>query len=83
MDAAGVIAHYVMDGDRPLTAETGGNINFYLYGPSAGSGWGAIGEKTAAWSYSLPDGTAVDLPPHWVYWRGCPRFVWVSCFSDN
>lgn len=48
MDAAGMIAHYVMDGDRPLTAETGGNTTFYLYGPSAGSGWGAIGEKTAA-----------------------------------
>jgi RHS repeat-associated protein len=51
MNAAGVIAHYVMDGDRPLTAETGGNTNFYLYG------LGAIGEKTTAWSYSLPDGT--------------------------
>ena len=51
MDAAGVIAHYVMDGDRPLTAETGGNTNFYLYG------LGAIGEKTTAWNYSLPDGS--------------------------
>jgi RHS repeat-associated protein len=51
MDAAGVIAHYVMDGDRPLTAETGGNTNFYLYG------LGAIGEKTTAWNFSLPDGT--------------------------
>lgn len=48
MDAAGVIAHYVMDGDQPLTAESGGNTTFYLYG---------IGEKTTAWSYSLPDGT--------------------------
>jgi RHS repeat-associated protein len=51
MDAAGVIAHYVMDGDRPLTAETGGNTTFYLYG------LGAIGEKTTAWNFSLPDGT--------------------------
>ena len=51
MDAAGVISHYVMDGDRPLTAETSGNTTFYLYG------LGAIGEKTTAWNYSLPDGT--------------------------
>ena len=32
MDAAGVIAHYVMDGDRPLSAESAGNTTFYLYG---------------------------------------------------
>ena len=51
MDAAGVIAHYVMDGDQLLTAESAGNTTFYLYG------LGAIGEKTDAWSYSLPDGT--------------------------
>ncbi|MBK9008607.1 MAG: hypothetical protein IPM31_16650 [Anaerolineae bacterium] len=51
MDAAGVIATYVLDGDRPLTAESGGNTTFYLYG------LGAIGEETSAWSYSLPDGT--------------------------
>ncbi len=51
MDAAGVIAYYVMDGDRPLTAESGGNNTFYLYG------LGAIGEKTNEWAYSLPDGT--------------------------
>ena len=51
MDAAGVIAHYVMDGDQPLTANSNGNTTFYLYG------LGAIGEKTTAWSYSLPDGT--------------------------
>ena len=51
MDAAGVIAHYVMDGDQPLTAESSGNTTFYLYG------LGAVGEKTNAWSYSLPDGT--------------------------
>ncbi len=67
MDTAGVIAHYVMDtstsastssaqrlsasSDRPFTAETGGNTNFCLYG------LGAIGEKTTAWSFSLPDGT--------------------------
>jgi RHS repeat-associated protein len=51
MDAAGVIAHYVMDGDRSLTAESAGNITFYLYG------LGAIAEKTDAWSYPLPDGT--------------------------
>ncbi len=56
---AGVIAHYVMDtssslsagSDRPLTAETGGNNTYYLYG------LGAIGEKTTAWNFSLPDGT--------------------------
>jgi hypothetical protein len=41
MDAAGVIAHYVMDGDRPLTATSNGNTTFYLYG------LGAIGEKTS------------------------------------
>ena len=51
MDAAGVIATYVLDGDRPLTAESNGNTTFYLYG------LGAIGEETNAWSYSLPDGT--------------------------
>ncbi len=51
MDAAGVIAHYVMNGDSPLTAETGGNTTYYLYG------LGAIGEKTTAWNFSLPDGT--------------------------
>ncbi len=51
MDAAGVIAYYVMDGDRPLTAESNGNTTFYLYG------LGAIGEKTTAWNFSLPDGT--------------------------
>ena len=46
-----MVATYVMDGDRPLTAESAGNTTFYLYG------LGAIGEKTTAWSYSLPDGT--------------------------
>lgn len=51
MDAAGVIAYYVMDGDCPLTAESAGHTTFYLYG------LGAIGEKTTAWNYSLPDGT--------------------------
>lgn len=51
MDAAGVIAHYVMDGDQPLTANSNGNTTFYLYG------LGAIAEKANAWSYSLPDGT--------------------------
>ncbi|HSO13245.1 MAG TPA: hypothetical protein VLT51_12775 [Anaerolineales bacterium] len=40
MDAAGVIATYVMNGDRPLTAESAGNTTFYLYGLDA------IGEKT-------------------------------------
>jgi hypothetical protein len=51
MDAVGVIAHYVLDGDQPLTAESDGNTTFYLYG------LGTIGEETGAWSYSLPDGT--------------------------
>jgi hypothetical protein len=59
MDAAGVIAYYVMDtssplsagSDQPLTASSNGNTTFYLYG------LGAIAEKTNAWSYSLPDGT--------------------------
>ena len=51
MNAAGVIATYVLDGDRPLTAESNGNTTFYLYG------LGGIGEETSAWSYSLPDGT--------------------------
>jgi hypothetical protein len=51
MTAAGVTSQYVMDGDRPLTAESNGNTTFYLYG------LGAIGEKTSGWSYSLPDGT--------------------------
>ena len=50
MDAAGVISHYVMDGDRPLTAETSGNTTFYLYG------LGAIGEKTNVWNFALLDG---------------------------
>jgi RHS repeat-associated protein len=51
MDAAGVIATYVIDGDRLLAAESAGNTTFYLYG------LGAIGEKTTSWSFSLPDGT--------------------------
>ena len=32
MESAGVIAHYVMDGDQPLTAESAGNTTYYLYG---------------------------------------------------
>ena len=41
MESAGVIAHYVMDGDQPpLMADSAGNTAFYLYG------LGAIGEKT-------------------------------------
>ena len=51
MDAAGVIATYVLDGDRPLTATSNNNTTFYSYG------LGAIGEKTTDWAYSLPDGT--------------------------
>jgi len=51
MDAAGVIAVYVLDRDRPLTTESSGNTTFYLYG------LGAIGEKTTDWNFSLPDGT--------------------------
>ena len=39
-----------MDGDSPLTAETGGNDTYYLYG------LGVIGEKTTAQNFSLPDG---------------------------
>jgi YD repeat-containing protein len=50
MDAAGVIAHYVMDGDRPLTAESTGNTTYFLYGR------GPIGEKTSTWNFALPDG---------------------------
>jgi RHS repeat-associated protein len=50
MDAAGVIAHYVLDGDRPLAAESGGNSTFFLYG------LGPIGEKTSTWNFALPDG---------------------------
>ena len=50
MDAAGVIAHYVLDGDQPLTSESNGNTTFYLYGA------GVIAEKTNDWAYSLPDG---------------------------
>ena len=48
MDAAGVIAHYVMDGDRPLTAESNGNTTFHLYGR------GGIGEKTSQWVFCPP-----------------------------
>ncbi len=51
MDAAGVIAHYVLDDDQLLTATSAGNTTFYL------NGLGAIAKKTDAWSYSLPDGT--------------------------
>ena len=51
MNAAGVIAYYVMDEDRPLTAESAGTATFYLYS------LGGIGEKTTAWNFSLPDGT--------------------------
>ncbi|MDL1911587.1 hypothetical protein FBQ81_13010 [Chloroflexi bacterium CFX6] len=51
MDAAGVIAHYVMDGNRPLVSDSAGNTTFFLYGR------GIIGEKTTDWNFSLPDGT--------------------------
>ena len=51
MDAAGVIAYYVMDGNRPLTSDSAGNTTFFLYGR------GIIGEKTTDWNFSLPDGT--------------------------
>ena len=54
MDAADVIAHYVLDGNQPLTAESNGNTTFYLYG------LGAIGEETNAWNFSLPDG--INIP---------------------
>ncbi|HRJ57203.1 MAG TPA: hypothetical protein PLV64_13020 [Anaerolineales bacterium] len=50
MDAAGVIAYYVMDGNRPLTATTGNDTTSYLYG------LGVIGEESNAWSYGLTDG---------------------------
>ena len=51
MDAAGVIAYYVMDGGQQLTAESAGNTIYFLYGR------GPIGEKTTYWNFSLPDGT--------------------------
>jgi RHS repeat-associated protein len=51
MDAAGVIAYYVMDGNRPLTVTTGSDTTSYLYG------LGVIGEESNAWSYGLTDGT--------------------------
>ena len=51
MTAAGVTTHYLMDGDRPLSADAAGNVTYYLYG------LGAISEKTASWSYSLSDGS--------------------------
>jgi hypothetical protein len=51
MDAAGVIAYYVMDGNRPLTATTGNDTTSYLYG------LGVIGEESNDWSYGLTDGT--------------------------
>jgi RHS repeat-associated protein len=47
----GVIAYYVMDGNRPLTAATGSDTTSYLYG------LGVIGEESNAWSYGLTDGT--------------------------
>ena len=49
MDAAGVIAQYVLDGNQPLTAESSGNTTFFLYGR------GPIGEKTTDWNYALLD----------------------------
>ena len=45
-----------MDGSQPLSAGTGGNTTYFLYGR------GPIGEKTSAWSYALPDGT--NTPRH-------------------
>lgn len=54
MDASGVIAYYVMDGNRPLTAESNGNTTSYLYG------LGVIGEENNTWSYSLTDGTSTQ-----------------------
>lgn len=44
MEASGAIAYYMMDGNRPLTAEANGNtVSLY--------GLGVIGEETNAWSY--------------------------------
>jgi len=51
MDAAGVIATYVLSDDQLLIANSGGNSTTFLYGLSP------IGEKTDTWAYSLPDGT--------------------------
>jgi hypothetical protein len=50
METAGITTRYVMSGDQPLSADSGGNTTFYLYGN------GAIAEKTDAWSYALADG---------------------------
>ncbi len=59
MEASGVTTQYVMDGNNPLTADSGGN-------PSTGSGQtvttfpyglGPTAEKTTAWNYALPDGS--------------------------
>ena len=54
MDASGITSRYVMNGNQPLSATTGGNTTFYLYG------LGPIGELTTNWSYSLPDGTGTS-----------------------
>jgi len=54
MNVAGVITYYIMNSDRPLTAESNGNTTSYLYG------FGVIGEETNAWSYALTDGTNIQ-----------------------
>ncbi len=51
MSAAGVTTQYVLDNNQVLTATSGGNTTFYLYG------MGAVGQLTDSWVYDLPDGT--------------------------
>lgn len=62
MESAGMTARYVMDtstglsasGNLPLSAITGSDTTFYLYGLDP------IGEMTTAWNYSLTDGTGMS-----------------------
>ena len=51
MSVEGVTTQYVMDNNQVLTATSGGNTTFYLYG------LGAVGQLTDSWAYDLSDGT--------------------------
>jgi RHS repeat-associated protein len=49
-DGQSLTTQYELDNGRVLSANTAGNVTYYLYG------LGPIGELTTAWAYSLLDG---------------------------
>jgi hypothetical protein len=61
-DGQSVSTTYALSNGTVLLANASGKVTAYLYGngreaPRSGSGVGAIGEHTDAWSYALIDGT--------------------------